>query len=228
MALENYSFIFNSKTMTLMTLIVIGVNLFAFPNLLSHPDMKLNDLSMLIHDNPQYASKGMITKKENTIEVSTVIPTLDSDNKKEEVKEEKKPVEKIEEKPVEKTEEEKNLKPLAEEKTEDNTEDKTETQNVFEHETEKVKEQKQETKDENTVVDTTEKKVEETKENETKETEPKNEEKKEIAAIIPSEEPKNTKLDIDNENEYEEPAGISSCKSYFSINLIILLIFTIK
>ena len=194
MALENYSFLFNTKTMYLMTFIIIGVNVFAFPNLLNHPDMKLNDLSMLIHDNPSYASNSIITKKEGSIEISPATPSLDNDNKKENIKEEK--VANTEEKPVEKTEDKGNLKPLVDEKEE-----------KIENKTEKKPEETKETE---------QKETEPKKEEEKKETEPKKEEEKEkeIAAINPSEESKNTKLDHDIDNETEEPAGISSCKFF--------------
>lgn len=47
---SNYSFIFNTKTLYVATLSVIVMNIFFFPNLLNHPDMKLNDLSYLTHD----------------------------------------------------------------------------------------------------------------------------------------------------------------------------------
>jgi len=189
-----------------MTFIIIGVNVFAFPNLLNHPDMKLNDLSMLIHDNPSYASNSIITKKEGSIEISPATPSLDNDNKKENIKEEK--VANTEEKPVEKTEDKGNLKPLVDEKEE-----------KIENKTEKKPEETKETEQKETEPKKEEEKKKETepkKEEEKKETEPKKEEEKEkeIAAINPSEESKNTKLDHDIDNETEEPAGISSCKFF--------------
>lgn len=44
------NFLFSSTFMYLSVLIVIGINVFVCPDLLSHPDMKLNDLSYLTYD----------------------------------------------------------------------------------------------------------------------------------------------------------------------------------
>ena len=59
------SFIFSSKSMYICTIIVVTINVFMFPNLLSHPDMKLNDLSYLSYDQ-DYINKLRDSRREKS------------------------------------------------------------------------------------------------------------------------------------------------------------------
>lgn len=85
------SFIFSSKFMYISTIIVVGINVFMFPELLSHPDMKLNDLSYLAYDQ-DYIVKLRDSSKTNASRNVDVLPTeidessMNKNKSKEEVK----------------------------------------------------------------------------------------------------------------------------------------------
>lgn len=62
------NFLFSSNFMYLSVLVVIGINVFVCPDLLSHPDMKLNDLSYLTYDSKFVKElNNEINKKDNEL-----------------------------------------------------------------------------------------------------------------------------------------------------------------
>lgn len=62
------NFLFSSNFMYLSVLVVIGINVFVCPDLLSHPDMKLNDLSYLTYDSKFVKElNSEINKKDNEL-----------------------------------------------------------------------------------------------------------------------------------------------------------------
>ena len=78
--------------MYICTILAVTINIFVFPDLLNHPDMKLNDMSYLTYDR-EYINKNREIRNESAIKESAVSNNVTSAQENENSNQEEKLVE---------------------------------------------------------------------------------------------------------------------------------------